>query len=218
MNAPDWLTVLVTVMVLAVAVFFVWRLAVAGGFNRAIDPETDLFYVAAGLALAGMLARWMRLLPPGAWATVFGCAVLWFLVRAVRAHRAGDISARGRHAFDAAVAAALVYMPLAGVAPSTIHGSTAGMVTMAGMPGMMVDSTEHAPALGLVLVLAMVAGAIVRLDRLSAARSPADGALDAGADPMDRPGPLPPLLPRVVGACRVLLLVVIASAILGKLV
>lgn len=218
MNAPAWLTVLVTVMVLVVAVFFVWRLAVAGGFNRAIEPETDLFYAAAGLALAGILARWMRLLPPGIWAALFGCAAVWFVVRCVRAHRVGDRNARGRYGFDAAVAVVLVYMPVAGVAPSTLRGSTAGMVTMAGMPGMIVDTTEHAPALGLLLVLGVVGGAVVLLDRLSAARDLASehAAVAVGAV-TDRLTP-PPLLPRVAGACRIVLLIVIAYAILGKLV
>ena len=219
MNAPAWLTVLVTVMALAVAVFFAWRLVVAGGFNRAIEPETDVFYAAVGLALAGMLARWMRVLPPGVWAVVFGCATVWFVVRCVRAHRVGDCGARGRYAFDAGVASVLVYMPVAGVAPSTLRGSTAGMVTMAGMPGMMVDSTEHAPALGLLLVLGVVGGAVVLLDRLSAARSVVSERVGAAdGDLTDQAAPLPPLLPRIAGACRILLLIVIAYAILGKLV
>ena len=218
MNAPAWLTTLVTVTALAVAVFFAWRVVVAGAFDRVIEPETDVFYAAVGFALAGMLARWMRVLPPGVWAVVFGCAAVWFVVRCVRAHRAGDLSARSRYGLDAAVAAVLVYMPLAGVAPSTLRGSTAGLVTMAGMPGMIMDSTEHAPALGLLLVLAVVAAAVVLLDRLSAAGSSVNEAIAAGGDPVDRPGPLSPLLPRVAGLCRVLLLVVIAYAILGKLV
>lgn len=218
MNAPAWLTVLAAALMLAVAMFFAWRLAVAGTFGRAAQVETDAFYALAGLALAGMLARWMRLLPPGAWAAVFGCAALWFVARAVRAHRARDVSARGRYGSHAALAAVLVYMPLAGVAPSTISGSTAGMVTMAGMPGMIVDSTERSPGLGLLLVLAAVAGAVVLLDRVSAVGGPARDSAGAALDPMDRPGPLPPLLPRIAETCRVLLLVVIAYAILGKLV
>lgn len=217
MNAPEWLTVLVVVLMLGVATFFAWRLAVAGVFGRAVELETDVFYALAGLALAGMLARWMRLLPPGAWAAVFGCAALWFVARTVQAHRAREASGRSSYALHAALAAVLVYMPLAGVAPSTVSGSTAGMVTMAGMPGMMVDSTEHAPGLGLLLVLAAVAGAVVLLDRASAVSSPEHES--AGAlDPTDRPEPLPLLLPRVAGACRILLLIVIAYAILGKLV
>ena len=64
--------------------------------------------------------------------------------------------------------------------------------------------------------LAAVGGAVVLLDRMSAVRNPVSERADAGVDPMDRPGPPP--LPRVAGACRVLLLIVIAYAILGKLV
>lgn len=218
MNAPAWLTVLVAALTLGVAMFFAWRLAVAGVFGRAVEWETDLFYAVAALALAGMLARWMRLLPPGVWAAVFGCAALWFVTRTVQAHGTREVDARGRYGLHAALAAVLVYMPLAGVAPSTLSGSTAGMVTMAGMPGMIVDGTERAPGLGLLLVLAAVVGAVVLLDRLSAAAGPARGSAGVVLDPMDRPGPLPPLLPRVAGACRVLLLVVVAYAILGKLV
>jgi hypothetical protein len=118
---------------------------------------------------------------------------------------------------NAAVAAVLVYTPLAGVAPSTLSGSTAGMVTMAGMPGMIVDSTERAPALGLLLVVAVIGGAVVLLYRLSAG-APACEPTTTALDPMDQPGPLPPLAPRLAGACRILMLVVIAYAILGKLV
>jgi hypothetical protein len=65
-------------------------------------------------------------------------------------------------------------------------------------------------------VLAVVAAAVFLLDRLSAADGPMTETVGARTDPMDRPGPLPPLLPRAAGACRVLLLVVIAYAILGK--
>lgn len=59
---------------LAVALFFVWCLAAAGGFDRALEPESDIFYAVAGLA------RWMRLVPLDVWAAVFGCAGLWFAV------------------------------------------------------------------------------------------------------------------------------------------
>jgi hypothetical protein len=126
---------------------------------------------------------------------------------------------RNRSVADAGLAVALVYMFTAGVAPSEVSGSTAGSIVMAGMPGMMRDSTVRYPTLGLLLVAAAIGYTVVLLDRLSATRR-AVPETSAGmpADPMDRPGPLPMLAPRAIECCRIALLLAAAYAILGKLV
>lgn len=220
MNAPTWLTDLLVVLLLAIAGFFVWRMAVATTWRRRADYPSDALHALAALAVAETQVKWIRTLPRPAWAAVFAAAAVYFAVVSVRAHRRADgIAARNRGAADSGLAVALVYMFTAGVAPSALSGSSAGTVVMAGMPGMMMDSTVHYPTLGLLLVVAAIGYTVVLLDRLSVARrAVVDGPGGAPLDPMDRPGPLPMLAPRAVECCRIALLLAVAYAILTKLV
>ncbi|MGH3415759.1 MAG: DUF5134 domain-containing protein [Actinocrinis sp.] len=217
MNAPAWLPAVLAALVMAAAAFFLWRLAMAAAFERLAGADADAFYAAVAVALAGMLVRWARLLPPGAWAVLFALAALWFAARGARAHRGGEHGARDRSAFRAFIALVLVYMPLAGVAPSTLSGSTAGLFTMAGMPGMIVDTTERYPTLGLLLVAVVVGAAVVLIDRASAGARPAPDQ-DTAVDATEQLAAAPTPTPRLAAACRALLLFAIAYAILSKLV
>jgi hypothetical protein len=70
----------------------------------------------------------------------------------------------------------LVYMSVAGVAPSTLHGTAAGENTMAGMPGMYVDTTIAFPAIGLICVAAMAFYAATSSSRLSPTQPDASAA------------------------------------------
>lgn len=219
MNAPTWLTDLLVAALLAVAGFFVWRMAVANTWRRRPDYPSDALHAAAALAVAETQAKWISTLPRPAWAVVFAVAAAAFVVVAVRAHRASEAAQRNRGAANAGLALALVYMFTAGVAPSALSGSSAGSVVMAGMPGMMMDSTVRYPTLGLLLVAAAIGYTVVLLDRLSATRRPlAHTSAGPPIDPMDLPGPLPMLAPRAVECCRIVLLLAVAYAILTKLV
>lgn len=115
-----------------------------------------------------------------------------------------DAPRRARAAAHACGSAVLVYAFLAGVAPSTMKGSTAGSYVMAGMPGMIVDATVAFPALGLVCVAALTFYCVSVVAGLEP------------AEPDARPEPRAGFAPRSVEACRVL--IALAYAILSKLV
>ena len=214
MNAPPWLPALLSVLMLLLAGYSLWRLLISRAWGRATDYETDALHLAAGLAAAGLISTWMHTLPRGVWTALFAAAGLYF---AVRARRAWAIAAERRRLLaGAACCAVLVYMFLAGVAPSTLSGSTAGEYTMAGMPGMIVDQTVAYPAIGLIFVVALAFCAVLVLNHIDsppAARpeptlgGPNDGAPAGGV-----------IAPRSVELCRALLLLVLAYAILSKLV
>jgi len=219
-NAPTWLTDLLVVALLAMAGFFVWRMVVANAWRRRADYPSDALHALAALAVAETQVKWVSTLPRPAWAVVFAVAAVYFAVVAFRAHRESDaVAERNRGAADTGLAVALVYMFTAGVAPSALSGSSAGSVVMAGMPGMMMDSTVRYPTLGLLLVAAAIGYTVVLLDRLSTARRVVvDTPAGTPVDPMDRPGPLPMFAPRTVECCRIVLLLAAAYAILAKLV
>lgn len=214
MSAPAWLPPLLAALMLAVAAFLLWRLCVAVAFEYAVDLVADVFYIAAAVAVAGMLVAWMRTLAPGAWALVFTLASAWFAVRAVHARRVGDIETFRSAATNLLVALALVYMPLAGVAPSAIRGSSAGMYSMAGMPGMSRDTTIHLPALGLLLVVCALGYIVLVLDRLSTV-APGAG---VGAAAAQQHTARMTMTPRLFACCRILMLAIMAYDTLAKLV
>lgn len=220
MNAPTWLIGVLAALLLAIMGFFVWRMAVARGWSRRADYPRDALYALAALAVAETQAKWLGILPRPVWAVTFGLAALAFAAAAVRAYRVAggrEGSTWRRSAFDAGVALVMVYMFTAGVAPSTLSGSTAGMVVMAGMPGMIITNPVKYPTLGLALAVGLLAYVVVALDRFSASRA---AVVDGGnqVDPMDRPGPLPLLAPRTAQACRMALALVMAYAIIAHLV
>ena len=150
MNAPIWLSTLLSVLMVAVACAALVRMVIAGGWRRAVDYETETLHVLAGLAAAGLISAWASTLPRPVWTVVFIAAGVYLAVRAwlVRA----DVKARRVPLGGLACCAVLVYTFAADVRPSTIHGSTAGSFTM---PDMIVDQTERFPALGLALVVAL---------------------------------------------------------------
>lgn len=215
MNAPPFLTVILAVLMLLVAVYAAWRLAFARMLERRVDVETEILHLAAGLAAAGMLAHWARTLPHVAWTVLFGCATAYFALRAARAWP--DAAARRTPAVHAGLCAVVLYMLTAGVGPTAIHGSTAGMYTMAGMPGMSMDPTITFPSIGLVCVTALAFYAVAVLSRLSPPQT--DAAAGASADASaDAAGVGALLAPRSLALCRIALALVLAYAILTKLV
>lgn len=203
MNAPAFLPAVLSVLLIAVAGYAFWRLLAARALRLASDIETDLLLLCVGVAGAGLLSDWARSLPRAAWEGLFAAGCCYFAARALLAR--ADPRRRARAATHACGCAVLVYMFLAGVAPSTIHGSTAGQYVMAGMPDMIVDTTITFPALGLACVAVMTFYAVSVVARLN---------------PTEAAAPRPPagFAPRSVEACRVLIALALAYAILAKLV
>ncbi|MBC3839409.1 DUF5134 domain-containing protein [Streptacidiphilus sp. 4-A2] len=210
MSAPDWLVNLLATAMLAIMALFVWRLAVSRAWQRPADHTSDAFHALAALALAGMLVGWTATLPRAAWAAVFAAGAVYFALHWAHARTTGR-AARSRDLVDAATSAVLVYMLLAGVAPSVLSRSTAGLYVMAGMPGMIKDNMIHYPALGMVFAVAAIGYVVVLLDRVS--QSPRPAPLPDGA-----PARPTPLTPRLAECCRLFLLATIAYAIFAKVV
>lgn len=203
MNAPPLLNAALSILLVVVAAFALWRIAMSRAPGVRGDIENDLLVLAAAVAIAGLLENWARTLPRSAWSIVFAAAAVYFAVRAlvVRA----SPRARGRMLSHTGGCLVLLYAFTAGVAPSTLKGSTAGQYTMAGMPGMYVDQTITYPALGLLCVLALVLHATTSVARLSPEA--------AAVSPSVRL-----LAPRSSEACRIVVTLTLAYAILGKLV
>ncbi|HEV2635253.1 MAG TPA: DUF5134 domain-containing protein [Actinocrinis sp.] len=238
MNAPAWLPAILAAAMIAILAFLVWRMAVSRLVDGTADYESDAFYALAALAMGGMLVTWMHTLPRDVWAAVFAFAAVWFAARLVLARRRpvstpaeaeaeveiGAGTGFGRLPAAAVTAGVLVYMLLAGVAPTTLSGSTAGQVTMAGMADMIKDVTIDYPAVGLVFVVAAVGYVVVLLDRLSLAGHGTSSTIGIDAAPTDDPvddlEPVVsgPLVPRAAEWCRIVLLVTMAYAMLATMV
>jgi hypothetical protein len=226
-NAPAWLSNLLSMLMLALAAYSLWRLLIARAWERDTDYETDALHLLAGLAAAGLISTWAHTLPRGAWTVVFAAGGVYFAVRAVRSWaEAGD---RRRLVGGGACCAVLVYMFTAGVAPSTLHGSTAGQYTMAGMPGMILDQTLTYPSIGLIFAVGLAFAAVAVLNRMApmtaqdgpaqAASAGSAGSVSSGGSEGGNGGGSGLMLaPRSVDVCRILIVLVLAYAILTKLV
>jgi hypothetical protein len=164
-NAPSFLPLVLSALMILVAGYALWRLGVARAWGQSTDTETDVLHLAAGVAAAGLLSAWAHTLPRDVWTALFSLGTGWFAYR-MRADWP-DPAARRAAAAHTGVCAVFVYAFGAGVAPSTIHGSSAGQFTMAGMPEMIKDQTVALPALGLVLVAALAFTAVAAVARLS---------------------------------------------------
>jgi hypothetical protein len=231
-NAPAWLPPILAVVMLLVTAYCLWRIAVARLLEAGTDYANDAAVALLALATAGMLVHWMHVLTPGIWAALLAVAALATLVvstpRPRRAESAqasakqqthaqtqaqtGPTSRPGHVLTTAAGCGIGIYMLLAGVAPSTISGSTAGYYTMAGMTDMYKDTTITFPAVGIVFAVVLAGYAVIALDGTSRSASTAE---PSGADST---AARPALAPRSITVCQVALAVVMAYAILAKLV
>jgi hypothetical protein len=201
-NAPAFLPATLSILMILVAAYALWRSCAAPTLALRTDIEIDVLLVCAAIAGAGLLSNWAHTLPRAAWTALFALGAVYFAVRTGFAR--ADALVRGRSAAHALGCLVLLYMYAAGVAPSTLHGTTAGQYTMAGMPGMYVDTTVSYPALGLVCVVALVLYATASVARLG---------------PLAQPAPSARMFaPRSVQACRALLALCLAYGILSKLV
>jgi hypothetical protein len=219
-NAPNWLTAFVSTLMIFIAGYSAWRLAISRAWGRVTDYESDVLHLAVGIAAAGMIAKWAHTLPRSVWTVLFVAGGVYFAYRTYRTW--GDRGVRGRLLADTACCAIIVYMFAAGVAPSNLSGSTAGLYTMAGMPGMIEDSTITYPAIGLIFAVGLCFYAVVVLNRMQpltaedrAARS-VEATSVGGSNDGARNSLM--LAPRSVDVCRILIVLILAYAILTKLV
>jgi hypothetical protein len=214
-NAPNWLTALVSTLMVFVAGYSAWRLAISKAWGRATDHESDILHLAVGVAGAGLIAKWAHTLPRSVWTVLFIAGGVYFAVRTYRSW--SDRAARPRLLAHTACCAIIVYMFLAGVAPSTLSGSTAGEYTMAGMPGMILDPTLTYPAIGLIFAVGLCFYAVAVLNQMQPLKSQATDDAPSATSSTDGGSGLF-LAPRSVDACRIVIVLVLAYAILSKLV
>ena len=137
MSEPHWLAYLFATVMLALSAYNLMRLVIARTAGRPTHHDVDLSHAVMGLAMAGMLASGLRLLPNPAWAAIFAVATAWFTWRIGRIYL-------GRHRDRPATAArwqphclahlamcgAMVYMPLvmpAGPGAAATPGGAGGM-------------------------------------------------------------------------------------------
>jgi Domain of unknown function (DUF5134) len=215
MNAPAWLPVILALLMIAIAGYSLWRMAMSRFLDMRSDLGHDAVVFLLAAATAGMLVRWMHVFRPGVWALLLAAAGVWFVARAVALGRGpGEGRAGGstRPALAAAAGCAIgVYMLLAGVAPSTINGSTAGYYTMAGMSDMYKDTTITFPALGVILAVLLLGYAVATLDRISPSQDRAEiASVEASVAGV--------LAPRTLALCEVVIVLTMAYAIFAKLV
>ncbi len=87
MGAPAWLTGIFAALMLTVAVYCAGRLIAARRWRRPTEVDTDAGHVLMGVAMAGMLAASLRIVPAVIWEPVFGAGAVWFGSQALRARR-----------------------------------------------------------------------------------------------------------------------------------
>ena len=81
------LTGIFAALMLTVAVYCAGRLIAARRWRRPTEVDTDVGHVLMGVAMAGMLAASLRIMPAVIWEPVFGAGALWFGSQALRARR-----------------------------------------------------------------------------------------------------------------------------------
>jgi Domain of unknown function (DUF5134) len=163
MGAPAWLTGIFAALMLTVAVYCAGRLIAARRWRRPTEVDTDAGHVLMGVAMAGMLAASLRVVPAVIWEPVFGAGAVWFGSQALRA-RGGALTSPWRCLHPAphmVECAAMLYMFL--ILPTlSARTSRAGMGAMSGSA-----TASRFSFLALILALFMF-GYVVRVaDRLT---------------------------------------------------
>ena len=175
MSGPAWLAGGLAVLMIAVAVYCVYRLAVSRLRGRDTERDADGLHVLMGIAMAGMLQPRLAAVPVAAWSTVFAVAAAWFAWQAVRTGGRGTAGTRCAHPVPHAIeSAAMVYMLVP--VGSWRSGHRPGMA----MPGMSQGATTGNPAITLVLALFMLGYVLWAIDRLAALSRPMAAATAPG--------------------------------------
>jgi hypothetical protein len=148
---PAWLDDLLALVMVAIAVYEVGRLSVAWAINRPSERDVDVFHLAMGISMAGMLTGHLSLFAAQAWAVLFGAAAVWFACRvpwsvAASTNASTSLGHRLTHVVSSV---AMVYMLLVMAPASGDHG--------AGAMGAMSMGVHRFPvaAVGLAVVLAV---------------------------------------------------------------
>ena len=183
--SPAWLADLFAGAMLAVAAYSLARPIYAGRHNRSVHLDLDAAHALLGVALAGLLAPSVSVLPRATWAAdtwaaIFAAAGVWFAWRLATSLR----TERARYASVLLLCAAMVFVELDPTYTASASGG--GMASMPGMPAMASTSASTAfrtPTLALLFAFAVIGFAVLATDRIAlpaAERSTAEAAESAG--------------------------------------
>ena len=116
-GGPAWPRDIFAVVMLMVAAYCAVRPVVASRRRRVTDLDTDGAHVVTGIAMAGMLAAGLRVLPAAAWVVIFAISFGWFAWRTVQVGRGAPASTwRCPHPVPHLVeSVAMLYMLAAGM-------------------------------------------------------------------------------------------------------
>jgi Domain of unknown function (DUF5134) len=160
---PSWLAGAFAAVMIVIAVYCAGRLVASRLWHRATAVDADGLHVVMGVAMAGMLAPRLSLLPGSVWEGGFAGAAAWFAWQAARAGR-GSLGGGWRCHYPVphlVECGAMLYMLRA--APGT---RPAGAGTGMPMPAMSAPPGSF-PALALILALFMLGYIVWTTDRLT---------------------------------------------------
>ena len=164
MGGPPWLTALLAVVMLLVAIYCAIRLALGPILHRRVEHDIDLLHVGMGATMAGMLIpRLNPLAGPGwdtTWEIIFAVATAYFLTRAVTSMVRPNI-ANGHYLPHAVHSGAMIYMF---VALSAMNSTSARAGMNMNEMGSASPPTTPAPTLALALGLFMVGYSVLLIN------------------------------------------------------
>jgi Domain of unknown function (DUF5134) len=167
MAGPSWLAGVLAAAMILIAVYCAGRLVASRLWRRPTALDSDGLHLVMGVAMAGMIAPQLGLLPGSVWEGVFGAAATWFALRATRIGR-GRAAGGWRCHYPVphvVECGAMIYMLLAA------RGTRAGTPgTAMPMPGM--SASGSFPACALVLALFMLGYVVWATDRLTSRARP----------------------------------------------
>ena len=165
MAGPSWVAGAFAAMMILIAVYCAARLVASRRWHRPTAVDADGLHLVMGVAMAGMLAPRLSLLPATVWAGVFGVAAAWFAAQAALARRGSTVASwRCRYPVPHLVeCGAMLYMLLAALGTRPAGQRGMAMPAMTGSPG----AAASVPALALILALFMLGYIVWTTDRLA---------------------------------------------------
>jgi opacity protein-like surface antigen len=167
---PAWILDSVAALMLATTSVSGARLVLTGprrDMPALTDTVAGLAYLLTGIAIAGVLAAGLRVLPRSDWTGVFALLTAWFAVQVARDSRARGVREGPANVGLLLLSAAMLY--IYGAMATTASGSTA-MAGMAAPPAGSVSQAPQYPTLGFVVGLVLIGYTMWDLDRASGRR------------------------------------------------
>ncbi len=167
MTHPTWLPYSFAVVMVAVSVYCIGRLALANRLGRRNHEDVNISHVLMGLAMVGMLVPRWNVVPNVLWEVAFGVIALYFLARSVRFVVRHGLSGTSddhvhhisHYLIHMVMACAMLYMYWLGNPITVASGSS---MVMSGPPNGAGD-----PLLTLLLIVILFASAVWQLDAIS---------------------------------------------------